>query len=56
MSDIMEVMRQTETDLFKETAFLNDVWNGFHLDALSLIDIFQGIEFARLFVLNDPDL
>jgi len=49
-------MRQSETDLFKETAFLDDIRNGFHLDTLSLIDIFQGIEFTGLFMLNDPDL
>ena len=42
--------------LLQQSALLNDVSNGFHLDALRLVDIFEGIEIACLLVLNDSDL
>jgi hypothetical protein len=35
---------------------LNDICDGFHLDTLCLVYVFEGIELASLFVLNDADL
>ena len=42
--------------LLQQSALLNYFSNGFHLDALRLVDIFEGIEIACLLVLNDSDL
>lgn len=44
------------TDLFKQSSLLNDIWDGFLLDATSFVDVFKGVEILRLFVLNDSDL
>ena len=44
------------TDLFEQSPLLDDIGDGFLLDAASLVDVFEGIEILRLLVLNDPDL
>lgn len=42
--------------LFKKSPFLDDVWNCFHFDAFCLVNVFEGVELACLFVLYDTDL
>ena len=44
------------TDLFEQPPLLNDVRNGFLLDAASFVDVLEGVEILRLLVLDNPDL
>lgn len=43
-------------DLFEKPAFLDDVWDSFHFNALGLVDVLEGIELSSLLVLDDADL
>lgn len=36
------------TDLFQQPSFLYNIWDGSHLHALSLVDVFESIELASL--------
>ena len=42
--------------LLKQPPLLNNVRNGFHTDTFCFVDVFEGIELARLFVLDDSNL
>jgi hypothetical protein len=44
------------TNLFQQPSLLYNIWNSSHLHALSLVDVFEGIELAGLLVLDDPNL
>ena len=44
------------TNLFQQLSLLYDIWNSFHLHALGLVDVFEGIQLAGLLVLDDPNL
>jgi len=44
------------TNLFKKSTFLDDVWDGLHLDAFRLVDVFEGVELTGLFVLDNTNL
>ena len=35
---------------------MDDVRNGFHLDTLGLVDVFEGVELLGLLVLDDANL
>ena len=44
------------TDLFEQPSLLNDIRDGFLSDAMSLEDVFEGVEVVLMPVLDGPDL
>jgi hypothetical protein len=44
------------TCLLEQSSLLDDVGNGLHLDTFGLVDVFESVEVAGLFVLYDTDL
>ena len=42
--------------LFEQPPLLDDVGNGLLFDALRLVDVFEGVEFFRLFMFDHSNL
>jgi hypothetical protein len=56
VAGVMRESFRVATDLFEQPPLLNDVRDGFLLDAASFVDVLEGVEFLRLLVLDNPDL
>lgn len=48
--------RWRRPDLLQQSAFLDNIGHGLHLDTLCLVDIFEGVEGLGLLVLDYTDL